>query len=120
MERAIAFLLSLVLTPWLLLSMLVHAPRSGEPGRLKRNTDTQVLEWCFSDQRIALGLWSVALGYLRLTGPAPGTKASHQFPAGLYSPEQLQAGMGIAAAMGANQDSDTAFFAQATLADRLG
>ena len=120
MERAIAFLLSLVLTPWLLLSILVHALRTGELGRLKPNTDTQVLEWCWSGRRIQLGLWSVALGYLRLTGPAQGTDASQRFPAGLYSPERLRVGMGIAAGMGAVEGSDAAFFAQANLLDRLG
>ncbi len=120
MERAAAFLLSLVLTPWLLLSIVVHALRTGELGRLKPNTDTQVLEWCWSGRRLQLGLWSVALGYLRLTGPAQGTDASQQFPAGLYSPEQLQVGMGIAAGMGAVEGSDANYFAQANLLDRLG
>jgi len=120
MERATAFLLSLAVTPWLLLSILFYALRTGELGRPVHNADTQILEWCWSHRRMELGLWSVALGHLRLTGPAPGSAASQQFPAGLYSPEQLQAGMGIGAGMGANQGSDSAYFAQATLADRLG
>ena len=120
MERAIALLLSLLLTPWLFLFGLVQTLRTGALGRLQRNADTQILELRWSDQRLELGLWSVALGYLRLTGPAPGSAASQKLPAGLYSPEQLQAGMGIGGGAGVEQGSDAAYFAQAKLLDRLG
>jgi len=96
MERALAILLSIAGTPWLLLSIGLRAFRAGELGRLEQSPDTLVLEWHSSVDRLELGLWSVALGHLRLTGPAHGTEAAQQFPSGLYSPAQLQADMGLA------------------------
>jgi len=115
MERAIALLFSIVLSPWFLLCIGVRALSARELGRLTQNVDTQVLEWCWTDRRFRLGLWSVALGYLRLTGPAVGSDANQQFPAGLYSPEQLQSAMGIT-----HEATDAEFFARASLVDRFG
>lgn len=62
-----------------------------------------------------LRLMSVVLGYLRLTGPKPGSATSARFQPGLCSPEQLQQAMGLEGGA-----SDDAFFAQAGLKARLG
>lgn len=114
MERVIAVIVSLLCAPWWLLQVALASARARCLPSIYRDPLLCVMELHWGDHHMRFTLVSVVFGYLRLTGPKPGSAASSYFEPGVCSPEQLQQAMGLKA-----EASDETFFSQANLKARL-
>lgn len=115
MERIIASVVSLVSLPWWFLQAVLIAVKARAFPSLRKNPALCILELSWDHRVMHLGLLSVALGYLQLAGPKPGSAAGDRYQPGLCSPERLQQSMGLEGGV-----ADEDFFASAGLKARLG
>ena len=95
MERMIAIVCSLLCLPIWSLMALLRTLRGRRLPSAAQNQRTLLIELRWPTEVTGYPLLTVALGQLRLIGPAAGSQASEQFAPGLCSPEQLQNTMGL-------------------------
>jgi len=114
MSRLLAAVLLLLSLPWLVLRLCCLMLVERAVGQLSYSAQSGFWEWQWADERLPLRLLTLATGRLRWLGPQYGSALSSAHPAGLFSPAQLQASMGISAS-----SSDLEFFSSATVRQKL-